>query len=80
MLFRSQGNYFIPGGIWREDECFKQISGDQNFYLNEEYDLVIIFDEYEVAPGSMGMPQFVIEQEVLEDILCQRFLVNDEVL
>ena len=76
----GQGNYFIPGGIWREDECFKQISGDQNFYLNEEYDLVIIFDEYEVAPGSMGMPQFVVEQEVLEDILCQRFLVNDEVL
>lgn len=76
----GQGNYFIPGGIWREDECFKQISVDQNFYLNEENDLVIIFNEYEVAPGSMGMPQFVIEQEVLADILCQRFLVNDEAL
>lgn len=50
--------YFIPGGIWRDDTCFKEISPQQNFYLNSDRKLVIVFDEYEVAPGSMGSPEF----------------------
>lgn len=54
------GDYFIPGGIWSDDECFKQIEADQNFYINNQNQLVIIFDEYQVAPGSMGMPEFVL--------------------
>lgn len=59
---RNEGAmYFIPGGIWSEEECFRQIAPDQNFYINEQDQLVIMFDEYEVAPGSMGSPEFVIE-------------------
>ncbi|MDE7061582.1 MAG: RsiV family protein, partial [Lachnospiraceae bacterium] len=42
-------------------------TADRNFYLNAENKLVIVFDEYEVAPGSMGMPEFVIPEEVLEE-------------
>ncbi len=61
----GKANYFIPGGIWSEDECFKQIAPDQNFYIDGEGGLVIVFDEYEVAPGSMGMPEFVIPWEIL---------------
>ena len=63
----KQGNYFISGGIWREEDCFKEITADRNFYINAENKLVIVFDEYEVAPGSMGMPEFVIPEEVLEE-------------
>lgn len=44
-------------------EGFQGIKEDQNFYLNENGDLVIIFDEYEIAPGSMGCPEFVIAKE-----------------
>lgn len=61
----GEGAYFIPGGIWREDECFKQIDADQNFYINAQDECVIVFDEYVVAPGSMGMPEFVIPKDVL---------------
>ena len=32
-------------------------------------ELVIAFDEYEVAPGSMGAPEFVIPQEVTAALL-----------
>lgn len=63
----GQAAYFIPGGIWSEEECFKEITADRNFYLNAENKLVIVFDEYEVAPGSMGMPEFVIPEEIVEE-------------
>ena len=43
---------------------FEAISREQNFYFNEEGKLVIVFDEYEVAPGSAGCPEFVIPDEV----------------
>lgn len=67
----GEGDYFIPGGIWSDDECFQQIDADQNFYINADGYLVIVFDEYEVAPGSMGMPEFVIPTSALADILRQ---------
>ena len=39
---------------------FYEIASDQNFYFNQDGDLVIVFDKYEVAPGTMGYPEFVI--------------------
>lgn len=60
-----------------EDEVvdwnFKEIKEDQNFYFNEQGQLVICFDEYEVAPGYMGLVEFAIEDEVIEDILREEF-------
>ena len=32
-----------------------QITGDESFYFNENGELVIVFDEYTVAPGYMGV-------------------------
>ncbi len=69
-------DYFIPGGIWSEEECFQEIQADQNFYINDQNQLVIVFDEYEVAPGSAGMPEFVIPYEVLDGILQQPSLIG----
>lgn len=65
----GEGDYFIPGGIWSPEECFKAIAADQNFYIDENNKLIVIFDEYEVAPGSMGMPQFTVETAVFDHIL-----------
>ena len=48
---------------------FQGITEQTNFYFNEKDELVIVFDEYEVAPGSMGAPEFVIPQEVTAAIL-----------
>ena len=64
-------DYFIPGGIWSDEECFQSIAEDQNFYLDGDGRLVIVFDEYEVAPGSMGMPEFTIPTGILSGILAQ---------
>lgn len=67
----GQAVYFIPGGIFSDEECFQAIDPDQNFYIDENGRLVIVFDEYEVAPGSAGMPQFTIGPETLQEILRQ---------
>ncbi|TKC18030.1 RsiV family protein [Robertmurraya kyonggiensis] len=54
---------------------FTSISKDQDFYINAEHQLVISFDEFEVAPGYMGVVEFVIPTEVVQDIV-----VSDEYL
>lgn len=49
-----------------EDEpgAFSGIHGDENFYFNEAGELVIVFSEYEMAPGYMGTVSFTIPHEV----------------
>ncbi len=69
-------DFFIPGGIWSDDECFKSIAKDQNFYINEQCKLVIVFDEYEVAPGSMGSVEFVIPTDTIHAILAEPSLIQ----
>ena len=48
---------------------FQSITEQTNFYFNEKGELIIAFDEYEVAPGYMGAPEFVIPQEVTAALL-----------
>jgi Protein of unknown function (DUF3298). len=50
-------------------KLFEKISKEQSFYINSEDKLVISFDKYEVAPGYMGIVQFVIPTDVIADIL-----------
>jgi hypothetical protein len=50
-------------------ELFEKIVPDQNFYISTDNKLVISFDKYEVAPGYMGIVQFVIPTEILMDDL-----------
>ena len=47
---------------------FRSITEQTNFYFNEKGELVIAFDEYEVAPGYMGAPEFVIPTETVETL------------
>lgn len=55
--------YFVDTDMPEDD--FQQIAADQSFYYNQEGQLVIAFNEYEVAPGYMGCPQFIINDAVL---------------
>lgn len=43
------------------DSGFNGIAVDQNFYINEDSKVVVVFDKYEIAPGYMGEVEFVIE-------------------
>lgn len=50
------------------------IADDTNFYFNEEGKLTFIFDKYEVAPGYMGVCEFVIPKEVTDSILLEYYV------
>lgn len=45
-----------------EDNYFKGVSENENFYINENGNVVIIFDKYAIAPGYMGFPEFEIKE------------------
>ena len=37
----------------------------QNFYINSEGKVVIVFEKYEIAPGYMGAQEFVIDKVII---------------
>ena len=45
---------------------FKGLTGEESFYFNENGELVIAFNEYEVAPGYMGAVEFTIPKTVTD--------------
>lgn len=57
---------------WLHDEIeelnFKEITEETSFYLNETDNVVICFNEGEVAPMYMGVVEFEIPKEVLSGI------------
>lgn len=57
---------------WLNDkyaENFDRIDKDQNFYINDNNELVISFNKYEVAPGYMGVQEFIIPNEIVYKLL-----------
>lgn len=67
MIYRNEnenGSFFVEG-----DDAFTGISEDANFYIDSFDRLVIVFDEYEVAPGFMGSPEFYFTKEALKEIV-----------
>lgn len=67
MIYKNEhedAHFFIDG-----NDAFTKISEDTNFYIDSFDRLVIVFDEYEIAPGSMGSPEFFINNRVIKDIV-----------
>jgi len=58
------------GGV--STETFKRIRPDHSFYINADGQLVISFNKYEVAPGYMGVQEFIIPTEAITDLLLSR--------
>lgn len=63
--------YWVGGTEWHDESfgVFEGISPEQNFYITKAGKLVISFDEYEAAPGFMGLVTFEIPAELLQDVL-----------
>ena len=64
--------YFIDSDMPESD--FQSITEDTTFSVNDSGKLVIVFDEYEVAPGSMGVVEFEIPTDVIQDIVQDGFV------
>lgn len=47
-------------------DSFDKIKENQDFYINNDGNLVICFDQYEVAPGYMGTLEFIISDKIFK--------------
>lgn len=47
-------------------DTFEGIEKNHSFYFNEDHNMVIVFNEYDIAPGYMGIVEFVIPSDLLE--------------
>ncbi len=45
------------------DSGFNGITDEQEFYLNDNGNVVIVFKKYEIAPGSSGELEFIIKEK-----------------
>lgn len=74
----EKGDFYYGYGIFTSPED-KEMAFDTlnnpNFYIDGDYRLVIVFDEGEIAPNSMGMPTFVIPQTVAAEIADEEGLL-----
>ena len=68
-LNAEEGGMFWIAGEEEDFDGFDKIAEDQNFYINDDGNIVICFDKYEVAAGAQGSPEFVIPEKVVADIL-----------
>lgn len=64
----NQCPYWIAGEDDSGFEGFDKISDKTGFYINDSGEIVICFDKYEVAPGAMGCPEFVIPESVIASL------------
>lgn len=59
----SSKTYFLDAE-GEPGEGFHGLAGDEGFYFNQSGELVLVFNEYAVAPGYMGVVEFTIPREV----------------
>ncbi|WP_071458660.1 RsiV family protein [Bacillus massilinigeriensis] len=67
--------YWIKDPKHPEDvpiDFFEKIKPEQNFYINNKHQLVLVFDKYEVAPSYMGVVEITIDTKSLDDILVSK--------
>lgn len=57
-------------------DAFDKIDANQAFYITDQGKLMISFDKYDVAPGSMGIQEFEIPTDVLQDILVSNIYIK----
>ncbi|MBF8808400.1 MAG: DUF3298 domain-containing protein [Enterococcus lacertideformus] len=75
----NPNNYYwteddFKNGIVKETSLVKAKS---QFYINKNHELVIVYDQFVIAPGYMGNPIFVIPKEVTKKILASPDYLNN---
>lgn len=67
----ENATYFVDEDIpeWK----WEGITDNTNFYFNEAGCLTMVFDKYDIAPGYMGVCEFVIPKDVTKGILADDY-------
>lgn len=53
--------------LTKDEGGFETVTMDTPFYINEKGNPVVVFEKYEIAPGSMGRPEFEIERQTEDE-------------
>lgn len=63
--------YWIGGTEYHDEEMgvFEGITPEQNFYITDTGKLVLSFNDFEIAPGFMGVVTVELPTELLQDVL-----------
>ena len=72
MAADSEVYYWVDSEI--EDLNFTRLEADTDFYLNDSGELVLVFDEGEVAPMYMGVVEFTIPSDILSGLADPAYL------
>ncbi|WP_339171259.1 RsiV family protein [Solibacillus sp. FSL R5-0691] len=72
-MIKTKGDelYWIGGTEYFDETMgvFEGITPEQNFYITDAGKLVMSFNDYEIAPGFMGVVTVEIPTELLQDLL-----------
>lgn len=68
----EEKSYFIDSDDELKEFDFQKLPEDADFYFDTDGNLVVLFDEYEVAPGYMGAVSFTINRSVFEKLLSSK--------
>lgn len=58
--------YWTSKDHFAGEDTVKAVKNFNKFYINEEGDIVICFDKYEIAPGAQGSSEFVLPDSITE--------------
>lgn len=70
--------YWIDGKDETTPTVSQFVTPDQEFYINKNHQLVLTYKQYTVAPGSMGVPEFVIPTKVIKNLLVNENYLNEK--
>ncbi|GLC89189.1 anti-sigma-V factor rsiV [Lysinibacillus piscis] len=76
MADAEQGKIYWLDEETMPGESFTAIRADQPFYISEQGKLIISFDKYEVAPGYMGVVEFEIPTDILQNDLVSATYIH----
>ena len=73
--------YWVEGAPNTDDDSFsidnfECIDANQAFYISDAGKLIISFNKYDIAPGYMGIQEFEIPTEILQDILVSNYYIK----
>lgn len=63
----EEGMFFLDGQFAEDTE--KALNGVNKFYINNDGNVMVCFDKYEIAAGAQGSPEFEIPETVIKPSL-----------
>ncbi|MDD4688251.1 MAG: DUF3298 domain-containing protein [Eubacteriales bacterium] len=62
----EDGTFFIYNNGVVDDNTKKALNNIEKFYINDKGEVVVVFDEYEVAAGVQGSPEFILPKSLMK--------------